>query len=191
MFRFLLITDERIKNVFVGNESAKVKPKEERDTTKSFNCLADLVCDHDLVVVLLGFLGHKNVAMPGALKEALMLREVAQKATWIVDKMDYPFGIGHHSYSEDVSDYIFSHFQCLDIERTGSSKTEGDDPQVLEEVSGFRTPIVVESEMDSELQVDSEDDDLADLLGPTVRKPKHKPYKYKRRPNGGGPGGGF
>jgi len=192
MFRFLFVTDERLKNVFVGNESAKVKPKEERESTKSYNSLSDLVCDHDLLIVMLGFLGHKNIAMPGVLKETLMLREVQHKPTWIVDKADYPFVVGHLAYSEDVSDYIFSHFSALDI--GSASSTTGPEP----------TPQVVESERVSEswkdvpegaLSVDSEDhDELADLLGepvPSFKKRANKPFKFKRRPSGGGPAGGF
>lgn len=114
-FRFLIITDERIKNVFVGNESAKAKNKEDRDRTKSFNGLPDVMCDHDLVLIRLGFLGHKNVAAPGALKEALMIREVANLPTWIIDHYEDPFEFGHRTYSDEVSSYISTHFQVVDL----------------------------------------------------------------------------
>jgi hypothetical protein len=195
MFRFLIVTDERIKNVFVGNESARVKPKEERETTKSYNSLSDLVCDHDLVILLLGYLGHKNVAMAGALKEALMLREVAHKATWIVDKADYPFVVGHHSYSEDVADYIFSHFEVLDVPSTSTPSEEQDDRPAPYVYSGPQN-VLVSAPPDAALSVEewepsSDPDpepasggddlgrpDLADLDAP--KAPKKFKFKSKR-----------
>ena len=54
------ITDERIKNVFVGNKSYKQRSSKVRDDKDSYNGLKDLVESHDLIIIRLGVLGTRT-----------------------------------------------------------------------------------------------------------------------------------
>jgi hypothetical protein len=116
MFRFKIVTDENLKTVYVGAESYTSRPRSERDGVQTHNSLGDLIGkDVELVILRLGFIGHKNVAMPGILKEALRLREGIKKITWIVEDPESPFGPGHFSYSDEVAKYIDRNFQVLEL----------------------------------------------------------------------------
>jgi hypothetical protein len=121
MFRYRVVTDEKIKTVYLGNESYRGRAKDVRDDVVTYNSIGDLVGpDLDLVILRLGFLGYKNVAMPGILKEALMVRESAMKPTWIVEVPSSLFGYGHFSYNEDVGSYIERTFQVVNLVRERS-----------------------------------------------------------------------
>lgn len=140
-FRFRIITDEKIKTVFVGAESYMSRPKGKRDDVIPINSLGDLVgSDYDLVIIRLGFLGHKNVAAPGAFKEALMIREVACKPTWIVETPTNIFGYGCPTYSEDVADYIERHFEVLNLTCTNRPAPVLLPPEYDDAVSGTEDP---------------------------------------------------
>lgn len=116
MFRYRVVTDEKLKTVYVGNEAYSQRAKDVRNEVTTFNSLGDLVGPEiDLIIIRLGFLGHKNVAMPGVLKESLMLREAAMKPTWVVEVPSSPFVPGHFSYSEDTWDYVSRLFEFLEI----------------------------------------------------------------------------
>ena len=117
-FRFHILTDERIKNVFVGNESYKARSKSRRDEMTTFNSLSDLVgADYDFVIIQLGHLGYKNIAAAGALKEALMIRRTSPKPTWLIEEPDRPFSYECHSWSEDLQAYVDQHFEVVDLDR--------------------------------------------------------------------------
>lgn len=119
MFRYRIVTDEKLKSVYVGNESYKHRAKDVRDEVETFNSIGDLLGPEiDLIILRLGFLGYKNVAMPGVLKEALMLRESATKPTWLVDSMENPYVAGYHAYSEDTWDYICRLYQMVNLPTT-------------------------------------------------------------------------
>jgi hypothetical protein len=97
---------------------------------QTFNTLADIVGrDFDLVIIRLGHLGYKNVAMPGILKDALMLREVALKPTWLIDSPQSPFTMGHFAYSEDVYEYIKNRFEVVEVSHFDEGRDEGVAPQ--------------------------------------------------------------
>ena len=124
-FRFRLLTDEKLKIIYLGAESYATKAKSRRDEVVTYNSLNDLVGpDIDLVIIRLGFLGYKNIAMPGILKEALMIREFACKPTWIIEVPTSIFGYGHFSYSEDVWDYISANYTTVDLVRPESASTQ-------------------------------------------------------------------
>jgi hypothetical protein len=125
---FQIVTDERIRNVYVGNEQYGAKSRKKRDDVDSNNSLHDLIGGEDfsLVVIRLGFLGYKNIAMAGALLEALRIREVHLKPTWIVEEPNSIFGPGHFSYSEELADYIVSRFTTIDLVK---DKTRVADPR--------------------------------------------------------------
>lgn len=122
-FRFRVVTDERLKVVYLGAESYAARAKGRRDEVQTYNSLADLVGpDVDLLILRLGFLGHKNVAMAGILKEALMIREAACKPTWLVEVPTSPFGPGHYSYSDEVGDYILNTFEVVDLTPSNAAR---------------------------------------------------------------------
>jgi hypothetical protein len=137
MFRFRVVTDEKLRTVWVGNESYKQRAKSERDDLMTFNGLGDIIGpDYDLVILRLGFLGYKNAAMPGVLKEALMIRESALKPTWVVEVPSSLFGPGHLSYSEDVGGYIERLFEVVNLVR---ERSETDLPHGI--YGGIEEPI--------------------------------------------------
>jgi hypothetical protein len=123
-YRFKIVTDERLKSVFVGDTGYKAR-RGKTDNEEPINGLADLVNDARLLIIRLGFLGYKNVAMSGLLKEALMLREVARKPTWLVENPENAFVPGNHSYSEEVWSYITRNFDTsLDFTQSMPSVAE-------------------------------------------------------------------
>lgn len=114
MFRFRVVTDNKIKTVFVGDDQYRARPTSVREDMRTFNNLEDLVGDLDLVILKLGYLGHKNAAAAGALKEALLIREVARKPTWVIEdtRVGYEW---HHSRSPEVEDYLERHFERMEL----------------------------------------------------------------------------
>lgn len=116
LYRYRIVTDEKLRSVWFGKEAYGQRSKEAREELDTFNGLSDLIgTDLDLVIIRLGFLGYKNVAMPGILKESLMVRESVNKPTWIVEVPSSIFGPGHYSYNEDVAGYISRLFEVQDL----------------------------------------------------------------------------
>ncbi len=112
---FSILTDERLLAVWLGSESYSQRSRASRDSRETFNNLQDLVGHHDLLIIRLGFLGYKNAAAPGVLQQALGIREVLLKPTWIVEEPSSIFGPGHFTYSEEVQSYIVEHFDVVDL----------------------------------------------------------------------------
>ena len=113
-FRFLTISDERIKNVWVGNEqSSKSKLRSDTECANSLRELMGL--DYDLVLIRLGFLVAPNRAAPAMLKEALMIRESLDKPTWLFHPPDMTFGPGCTAYDPEVQYYIDNRFEVLEL----------------------------------------------------------------------------
>jgi hypothetical protein len=121
-FKFGVETDERLFNVWVGNEHYKARSAKIRDEKTNYNSLRDLVEEKDLIIVRLGHIGHPNRAAAGVLKQALMIREVALKPTWVVENPD---GEMPHSWSEEVAIYVREHFDVVDFTKF---KMKGPDP---------------------------------------------------------------
>lgn len=116
LYPFTVVTDERIRTVFVGGESYSTKSRKIRDEVASVNTLHDLLgSTYPLVIIRLGFLGYKNVAMPGALLESLRIREASQLPTWIVEEPNSLFGPGHFAYNDEVFNYIHHHYKVMDL----------------------------------------------------------------------------
>jgi hypothetical protein len=91
---------------------------------ETYNCLSDFVGSQDLIILRLGYLGYPNKAAPGITKQALGIREVALKPTWIVEEPSSIFGPGHYTYSEDLEEYIGQHFEVVDLRSSCASDTE-------------------------------------------------------------------
>lgn len=116
-FRFRVVTDERLRTVWVGSEAYSARSRKKRDDLETYNSLSDFIGpDFDLAIIRLGYLGYKNIAMAGILKEALMMRSTACKPTWIIEELDRPYQEGHFAWNEDVADYIERNFKTLDID---------------------------------------------------------------------------
>lgn len=112
-FKFEVITDQRIKSVFVGEEAYRARPLDERNTSQYNNGLTDLTGHQDLVILRLGFLGHTNKAAPGAVKEALMIRQAANLPTWIIEaeqKFEECF-----CYSSELANYIDNNYGLVEL----------------------------------------------------------------------------
>jgi hypothetical protein len=113
-FPFRVITDQEIKNVYVGNEHYGVRAKSRRDDVETYNSLSDFAGDaYDLVILKLGYIGHPNRAAAGALKETLLIREALHKATWIVHDPEHSWT---HSCDENVEDYIGTRFETVALD---------------------------------------------------------------------------
>jgi hypothetical protein len=111
--RYVIITDQQIKNVYVGNEQYKNRAFAERDSRPILNSLSDLVADYDLVIIKLGYIGHQNRAAAGALKETLLIRAAQNKPVWLVED---PRHTWLYSHDADVADYIEHRFKVVPIE---------------------------------------------------------------------------
>lgn len=119
-----VVTDEKLKNVWLGNEKYMARSRKNRDDDVTYNSLSDLIGEnYDLLIIRLGCLGYKNIAMPGILKESLMIRQVAMLPTWLIVEPRDPFIPGHFSYSDDVHAYIaHNKFEVMRFKETEASK---------------------------------------------------------------------
>jgi len=117
LYQFQIITDARLRDVFVGSEAYTSRSRKKRDDIQTFNSLSDVIGgDKELVIIRLGFLGWINKAMPGILKEAIRLRHAAGKPTWIVEEPNSIFGPGHFSYDAEVAEMISQRFSVVEIQ---------------------------------------------------------------------------
>lgn len=139
-FSFRVVTDERLKNVYLSNEAYTAKQRKKRDEGEVYNSLSDLIGNsHNLIIIRLGFLGYKNVAMPGILKETLMMRQAQGVPTWVVEDPDSLFVPGHFSWSLDVSDYLTRYYETLDFTSAVRTPRSGL-PEEEDEGLGLDTP---------------------------------------------------
>lgn len=120
LYRFQVVSDERLKSVWLGKEAYTSKPKSEREDGESVNGLSDLIGkEYDLAIIRLGGIAYVNRAMPGILLEALLLREGAGLPTWIVETPDKPFAEGNLAYNYDSGEYVERLYQRVAIQRRG------------------------------------------------------------------------
>lgn len=140
-FSFQVITDEKLRNVWFGKESTQARTRKQRDEVVTFNTVEDLIGgNYSLAIIRLGFLGWKNQAMGGILKEALMVRQALRLPTWLVEEPDSPFMEGHYTWSRDVADYIRDRFEIVDI--AGGGPTADDEPGLAVD---DETPVAIET----------------------------------------------
>jgi len=194
-YRFKIVTDERLKSVFVGDTSYKARHKKQNDNEEPINGLADLVSGPHLLIIRLGFLGYKNVAMPGLLKESLMLREVARKPTWLVENPECVFEHGNHSFSDEVWSYITRNFDTsLDLTSTSPTvaemvETADTAPIPTERVARPARAVAVEplDERGPEPAMAVDDGALMDSISEALTpKPKKGGGKFLSKRGGGG-----
>lgn len=140
-FYFQVVTDQRLLNVWLSNEAYQAKARKKRDEESTFNSLPDLIGEmYSLVVIRLGFLGYPNRAMPGVLKEALLLRQASSLPTWIIEEPDNLFASDHLSWNPEVGDYV--HRQKYTLIDLSGTETPG---MHLDNDTGLRA--VVETEL--------------------------------------------
>ena len=127
-FSFQIITDEKLRNVWFGKESTQARTRKQRDEVATFNTVEDLIGGtYSLAIIRTGFLGWKNQAMGGILKEALMVRQALNLPTWLVEDPNSPFDETNYSWSRDVGDYVRDRFESIVIEgNAGPSAREGE-----------------------------------------------------------------
>jgi len=189
---FHIVTDERIRNVYVGNEQYLAKRRSRREEEDSNNSLHDLIGESfDLVILRLGFLGYKNIAMAGALLEALRIREVQLKPTWIVEEPGSIFAPGHFSYSEELADYVHHRFETLDLVKDSSPveplrRVDTSRVAFDENVEDDRPVNSVPNVIEETPKPHTSSSVMGSVLG-TDRPSKKSAYGGKRRNNGGGP----
>jgi len=201
-FRYRLVTDEKLKNVYLGKEAYAAKAKDLRDADENYNSLTDLIGeDFSLVIICLGYLGYKNVAAAGILKEALMLRETMGKPTWLIEDSDSIWTEGHRSYSWEVGQYVAERFRTVVITgadpgprqpaKTIIAAPEGedlclDDMPVEEEVPALRDFNTGSSPMEI-VEVPENLPDMSMVMGPS----KPKGFSKRKQKKGGNTGGGL
>ena len=118
--RLKVVTDEEIKDVFVGHYQYNMRPKGVRDDATVYNNLRDFLGPDvaDLVIIKLGYLGYKNKSASGALREALLIRQNANKPTWLINDPDRKW---NYSCDTAVEETINSYFSIVTIESDGST----------------------------------------------------------------------
>lgn len=186
-FYFNIVTDERLRTVYMGAESYSSRSRKKRDEIQTFNSLNDIMApDHyQLVIIRLGFLGYKNVAMPGILKEALMIRQAARAPTWIIEDPNDPFVPGHLSYNEDVAGYIKQVFETLDFTTPNDPRFSAPESLPEEEDLGLGANSPMEDEQRPiRAQVHREQPSPVEDTVLSGSK-KYKPSSKKRNSNGG------
>lgn len=113
-FKYKLIDDRRLVDVYVGGEAYKSKTVGSRDDHEINNNLSDLVSAPDLLLIRLGMLTTNNKAAAGTVLQALTIRSAIGKPVWLLEA-DRAFGNGHRSYSYELGDYIEDHFDVVDL----------------------------------------------------------------------------
>lgn len=112
-----IITDESLLDVYLGKNDYSRRPKSSREDTVTYNTLADYVGREHLLIVRLGFLGYPNKALPGVIKQALGIREVSSKPTWLIDSPTNPFaGQNSLAWSEDLQVYIDEYYDTVELD---------------------------------------------------------------------------
>lgn len=118
-YPFRVVNEIDLFNVRMCFNSYTARPKSKRDDIPVYNTLADFIGgDFELVIIRLGSAGHRNKALPGYFKEALLTRTMICKPTWIIEEPNSLFGPGHFAYNEDVGDFVANNFEAVDLTLT-------------------------------------------------------------------------
>ncbi len=113
-FFWRLVTDSKMRDIFVGND-------------EKFHALSSLVRNPELLVIRMGVLSYKNVAMPGLILEALKIRQFEDKPTWVVNDPDNPFKKGHLAWSGELEYFLEQNFDTIVLKNAsnGSNGNKG------------------------------------------------------------------
>jgi hypothetical protein len=160
--RVRIITDESLVDIWLGRSDYARRPKSEREDGTSVNTLSEYVGSHDLLILRFGFLGYPNKALPGIIKQALGIREVQLKPTWLIDSPTNEFETTL-AYSSDLARYIQEHYESVRF-----------DEEVLEP-DPVRGPTVVSSS--AEADDDSDEVAMGGVPAPPVPKASPPPRR--------------
>jgi len=188
-FSFTVVTDEKLRNVWFGKESNQARSKKQRaDEIATYNTIEDLIGPmHTLAIIRLGFLGWKNQAMGGILKEALMVRQALRLPTWLVEEPDSPFEEGHYTWSRDVADYIRDRFEVFPIEGGGPGLTDDDVGLSVDDETTKAVAVAEPKQRPKRAAPEPEPEvDLDPILDPVLGGGRSK-FNPKKRRSGGGP----
>lgn len=195
-FKYRLVEDRRLLDVWLGSEDFRSKPASKRNVVETCNSLTDLIGpEYDLVVIRLGFLGYKNKAAPGVLHEALKLRQSLNKPVWLIEESEWDL-----TRDENVDYFLKKHFQTIElpvadpgpgykpVDSGIETSTDVDDATIEtlldQQVEQRFEPSVLE---DASVDEESEEPDLdLDLALPGRGSSKFKGSNWRKK-SGGGP----
>jgi len=200
---YRISSDARLLGIWLSKEAYTQKQKSTRDETEAYNNLADFVAPPDLFILLLGNLGQRNKAMPGVIQEALSIRILEGKPTWVFEDIneEVRFGTGHLSYSYDLAMFLDKHFSVIDF----SAENKPEHAAALVPARGVRTLTVASEDgaamggvgpetvvRDRPLRSRVEEAAPSDIEDLGAKAPKRSGNYYsKRKPSGGGSPGGI
>lgn len=107
-FTFRATSDAQLLDVWVGNQAYQNKNKVDRETTATYNSLADFLEGPSLVIVRLGTL-RRNRAGGDVLFNAFGVREHLSKPTWVVES-DVEFNAEHPTYTSQTYSLLHKNF---------------------------------------------------------------------------------
>jgi len=113
--KFSLIDDAFILEVSLGKQQYNNRPKDLRESIRTYNSINDLIgSEFDLVIITVGIQSYKNVSSASQFLETLKKRrDVYDKATWILEP---PGSNWHLSRNDDVDKYLEAHFELVEME---------------------------------------------------------------------------
>jgi hypothetical protein len=104
-FRARYVTDQEILAARLGEEVKINDPEESQDSDYSGKAtLFRLLESPDLVVIHLGSIKYRNVALPGYLLEGINIRAKTDKATWIYSPHEVSYS--DFFYSQELEQYL-------------------------------------------------------------------------------------
>jgi hypothetical protein len=104
---FSVTSDETLRSLFL-TPANKFASKEEREETVPFD---HHVRTPKLLIIRLGYMGHKNEAAAGILLTALKQRELLSLPTWVVDSPAVPYAKGHLAWSERAEQCLIGRYR--------------------------------------------------------------------------------
>jgi len=157
-FSFRIITDQDIRDVFVGSRKYKSLPENVREKATTYNSIVDLVEGPDLLIIQLGILRYKNRAASSVFYESLRIREREYKPTWIIE-CDGTELATSKVYDPTVGEHVEEVYEALEIE----TDVESDDGDISfeddEDILDPATPASDHDDPDPDHEGDGGDDD--------------------------------
>lgn len=104
--------DSQLCNAWLGQDS-------------QYDNMSEIVVGPDLLVILLGIQGYRNVALPAQILEALRVRVLEGAPVWVVTSPYVPLGEGHIAWSQSLENYMREHLRVVSLSapETASTKT--------------------------------------------------------------------
>lgn len=110
-FFWKAVSDAELRDIFVGND-------------EKVTAISNIVRNPELMIIRLGVLSYKNVAMPGLILEALRIRQMEGKPSWVVNPKDKPFNSGHLAWSGELEYFLGENFKEIAVSTKSSGKAK-------------------------------------------------------------------